>query len=65
MNPSAEERARRLKEIHQDLILELINEKDQQKATTNHLQAPAPNFQEVTWFGYNGVILRPLVHVPS
>mgnify|MGYP002776872731 CR=1 FL=1 len=51
VNPSVEERARRLKEIHQDLTLELVNAQDQQKATTNHLRAPAPNFQvgDMVW----------------
>ena len=45
MNPSAEERECHLKEIHQDLTLELINVQNQQKATTNHLWASAPKFQ--------------------
>ena len=42
---------RRLKEIHQDLTLELVNAQDRQKATTNHLRAPVPNFQvgDMVW----------------
>ena len=45
VNPSTEELARRLKEIHQDLTVELVNAQDQKKAIVNHLRAPAPNFQ--------------------
>ena len=51
VNPSAEERARRLKEIHQDLTLELVNAQDRQEVLANHLRAPAPNFQvgDMVW----------------
>ena len=51
VNPLAEERARRLKEIHQDLTLELVNAQHQQKAMTSHLWAPTPNFQvgDMVW----------------
>ena len=51
VNPSAEERACRLKEIHQDLTLELVNAQDRQKAMTNHVRDPAPNFQvgDMVW----------------
>ena len=51
VNPSAEERARRLKDIHQDLTLELVNAQDRQKSTANNLRVPAPNFQvgDMVW----------------
>ena len=51
VNPSAEERARRLKEIHQDLILELVNAQDRQMSSANNHRAPAPNFQvgDMVW----------------
>ena len=63
---TAKERVRRLKEIHQDLTLELINVcQDRQKATTNHLGLQRPTFRQVAWFGYYGAIVRPLIHVPS
>ena len=57
VNPLAEERARRLKEIHQDLTLELVNVQDRQKATTNHLRAPVPNFQVGDMVGFYDTIL--------
>ena len=45
VNPWAEELARRLKEINQDLTLELVNVQDRQKSIANNLRALVPNFQ--------------------
>ena len=51
VNPSAEERARQLKDIHQDLTLELAHAQDRQKTAADNLRAPAPQFQvgDMVW----------------
>ena len=51
-----------LKEIHQDLTLELVNAQDQQTAMTSHLWAPTPNFQvgDMVWLlRHNVTTTRP------
>ena len=51
VNPSAKEWTRRLKEIQQDLTLELVNAQDRQKAMANNLRVSVPNFQvgDMVW----------------
>ena len=51
MNPSAKERVWQLKDLQQDLMLELTNTQNRQKAAVDNLRTPAPNFQvgDMVW----------------